>query len=256
MRRRCRCAAPILTPARAHARAPPAQHEPPRAPAAAASSTARGRGAVRVRRQPGRDDARPGPGAARAGPGRPVHRRPRAGAHRHRRAGRRRAAVHHPLRGRRHRPLVRVVHPPAHAAGSSSRSARAARTTSVAAALAVRLGFPAASFDPDPAAHARAGRARRWRCRGRPGAARARRRPCSSPPCSRRSPTAAPASTMRRARCRLPAYVPLRDASYPLTLISPATNRTINSMLGEVHAAGGRAGHEPADAAARRADRR
>ena len=64
----------------------------------------------------------------------------------------------------------------------------------VAAALAVRLGFPAASFDPDPVAMLERDRARRrWR-RRRPGAARARqhravrdavphlRRPAGPPP--------------------------------------------------------------------------
>ena len=47
-----------------------------------------------------------------------------------------------------------------------------------------------------------------------------------------------------------PVYLPL-DSHYPLTLISPATNRTINSILGEVRAADAVLAINPSDAAAR-----
>ena len=49
----------------------------------------------------------------------------------------------------------------------------------------------------------------------------------------------------------VPAFQPLDRAGFPLALLSPATNRTINSMLGEVHPAEAVLAVSPADAAAR-----
>ena len=71
-----------------------------------------------------------------------------------------------------------------------------------------RLGFPAASFDPDPGALLE----RVVLDGGGADGARVLREPaprCSSPPCSRRSPIAAPASMMPRDRCRRPSTCPL-----------------------------------------------
>ena len=119
----------------------------------------------------------------------------------------------------------------------------------VAAALAARLGFPAASFDPDPEAMLErvvfdGGGAEGARVLREPGA-------------TVQFATVFPTFADRRARLHdpsgqvpAPVYLPLMS-QYPLTLISPATNRTINSILGEVRAAEAVVAINPSDAAAR-----
>ena len=81
--------------------------------------------------------------------------------------------------------------------------------------------------------------------------ARGRAPPCSSARRSRASTTGGHACTGRTASCRCRRSDRLDRAGFPLALLSPATNRTINSMLGEVHRAEAVLAVSPADAAAR-----
>ena len=125
--------------------------------------------------------------------------------------GRRGAAGHDPLRGRRPGPLVRVVHLAAHAAGDRPRR-REPHERRVAAALAGALGLPGRRRSiPTPARCSSGWCSTTAAPKGRAScASRARR--CSSPRCSRRSPTAGPGSMIPTGELPLPRYVPLRRA--------------------------------------------
>lgn len=120
----------------------------------------------------------------------------------------------------------------------------------VAAGLAVRLGLDPARFDPDPAAQIAAAVADGGGATG----ARVLREPGTTVQFRDTWPTTA----TRRAQLvhpvlgelRVPRYEPL-DSPFPLTLISPATHRTINSMFGEFNGAAAEIGLHPADAATR-----
>ena len=189
---------------------------------------------------------------ARARARRPVHRRARPGAHRHGRLRRRRAAGHDPLRGRRPRRLVRLVQHAPRASRSSIGSARAAPTTRWRPRFAGRAR-PAGRTSSTPT---RSG----WRRSSARTAAsqslpttRARRAPrCSS---STRFPAgdrqARAVADPDRASCRLPRYA-RRDSASGLAMLSPSTNRTINSMFAEFDPPDIAVSINPADAAAAR----
>ena len=118
----------------------------------------------------------------------------------------------------------------------------------VAAALAARLGQPSAGFEPDPERLIDA-----MVQGGLPGGALVLREPGTTVAFR----DVFPSFPDRRARLHvadgelpLPRYVALHDP-YPLTLISPATARTVNSMLGEGDAPPVAVHLSPGDAAAR-----
>jgi anaerobic selenocysteine-containing dehydrogenase len=120
----------------------------------------------------------------------------------------------------------------------------------VAAALAARLGFPAASFDTDP----RTIIDRIVVDDGGADGARVLREAGTTVQFG----TTFPSFDDHRARLHqpdselpVPAFQPLDRSGFPLALLSPATNRTINSMLGEVLPAEAVLAVGPADAAAR-----
>ena len=120
----------------------------------------------------------------------------------------------------------------------------------VAAALAERLGFPPASFDADPTTIID----RIVVDEGGAEGARVLREAGTTV----QFDTTFPSFDDRRARLHqpdselpVPAFQPLERSGFPLALLSPATNRTINSMLGEVLSAEAVLAVSPADAAAR-----
>ena len=119
----------------------------------------------------------------------------------------------------------------------------------LAAELARRLGYDLTRFDVDRAAILERCAPRRRQLRRRPRDAPAPAARSSSATPRRRTPTGAPTSR----RCRTsacPRYVELDDP-YPLTLITPATAKTINSMFGEFQPADPAVHLHPDDAAAR-----
>lgn len=119
----------------------------------------------------------------------------------------------------------------------------------VAAGLAERLGFPSVSFDPDPdrsiAAVVPGGELDGVRQLHAPGSTVPFRDVFPTLP-SGRARLHLPESELP-----LPRFVPLDDASYPLTLITPASSRLVNSMFGEFNAPPAVVSLSPADAASR-----
>lgn len=119
----------------------------------------------------------------------------------------------------------------------------------VASALAVLLGLPATSFDPDPVAMLER--------IVLDGATAEGARVVRAPGATVQFASVFPTFADRRARLHdpsgevpAPTYAPL-DSPYPLALVTPASNRTINSILGEVHAAEAVVTMSPVDASAR-----
>jgi len=115
----------------------------------------------------------------------------------------------------------------------------------VAAAIALRLGLPADRYDPSDAANIEGGvtdggsatKARETRAEGTTVQFR----------------DVFPSGRMQLARLpeiSVPRYEPLRD-SQPLTLLTPATHKTINSMFGEFQRSDTSVHMHPADAATR-----
>ena len=212
-RRRCAPAAGARRPCPSP---PGAEHEPPRR-LLCGESPAPPPGCSSSGRQPGRHDARPGPGAAGPAPGRPVHRRPRAGPHRHRALRRRRppCTTHFEADdiadsyGAFTLQRIRAV---------IDRSARAARTTR--SRRRSRPGSAPARVRPRPGPCSSGCSTGGWSMASGAAGARRHRAVRHRVPDVRRSPGPPPL----RARCRRRAYLPL-ESGYPLTLISPATNR-------------------------------
>lgn len=119
----------------------------------------------------------------------------------------------------------------------------------VAAALAVRLGFPAAWFDADPD---------RTIAAVVPGGSLDGVREVRAPGGTVPFRDVFPSFPGARARLHvaegelpLPRFAPLDDDAHPLTLVTPASSRLINSMFGEFNAPPAVVSLSPNDAAAR-----
>jgi anaerobic selenocysteine-containing dehydrogenase len=122
----------------------------------------------------------------------------------------------------------------------------------MAAALAPRLGLSAERFDPDPVALMVRGLG--GTAPPNAGEASVLREPGTTVQFRDTSPgfddgRARLAPSLLRERA-VPSYQPL-ESSYPLALITPATHRTINSILGEFNAAEAAVRISPDDAGAR-----
>ena len=157
------------------------------------------------------------------GPRRPVHRRARPGAHRHRSLRRRRASRDDALRGRRPRRVVRHVRPAARRRGDRPSRREPHERRGRLRGSRRGSGSRAERFDSDPdRAHgARVSAARRLRTPARPRCCASPARPCSSATRSPASTTARRGSRRRccaSGRCRRTSR---SSPSYPLALITP-----------------------------------
>jgi anaerobic selenocysteine-containing dehydrogenase len=118
----------------------------------------------------------------------------------------------------------------------------------LAAALAVRLGLDADEFDPDPARLSA-----RMATDGPIDAVRVLRAPGETVQFVHTFPTFPDGRArlfLADGELPLPRHRPL-DSGYPLTLISPATAKTINTMFGEFDPPPALLSLSPADASAR-----